>query len=70
MKRLFKQAMFHVEAHLKKFDKLWSPNGFSSIKAQNIIIVLKNILDYQDEVISLANRRIIKEENIDSKEKY
>lgn len=39
MKRLFKQAMFHVEAHLKKFEKLWSPNGFSSIKAQNIILV-------------------------------
>ena len=69
MKKLFKQAMFHVEAHLKKFEKSWQDYGFSSIKAESIIITLKDILACQDSVISVANRRIIREEKVECKDK-
>lgn len=69
MKKLFKQAMLHVEAHLEKFEKSWQDYGFSSIKAESIIITLKDMLACQDAVISVANRRIIREEKVECKDK-
>jgi hypothetical protein len=69
MKKLFRQAMFHVEAHLKKFEKSWQDHDFSSIKAESIIITLQDMLDRQSDVISVANRRIINEEQVDCKDK-
>lgn len=69
MKRLFKQAMSHVERYLDGFEKNYHRYEISTIKAESIVISLKEILSQKDEVVSIANRRIIKEEKVDSEDK-
>lgn len=69
MKKLFKQAMLHVSAYFKVFEKSWEKYGFTSLKAESIIITLRDILELKDEVVSIAHRRIIKGEKVESSDK-
>lgn len=69
MKKLFKQAMSHVNSYLEVFEKSWAVYGYSNIKAESIIIKLRSILVRKEEIVSIAHRRIIKGEKVDSCEK-
>ncbi len=61
MKTLLKTFMTHVQSHLEVFEETWSSHDFSTKKALSIISCLKKMLEKQEDVISVAHRRIINE---------
>ena len=69
MKKYLKATLDHAGRHLVLFQQEWQKYGFSHSKATEIINSLTDILGKREEVVRIANKRIISEKFVKREDK-